>query len=459
MSDWQSKRVLIIGAGRQGLALARYLSKKGADVVVSDQRPAKELEQETVYLSEENIATVFGNHPIELLDACDLVCPSGGVPLTSPLVVEAQNRGIPLSNDSQIFLEITPCPVIGITGSSGKTTVTTLLGRMVQEAMGSDMTWIGGNIGNPLISDVDKMESDHLAVMELSSFQLEIMTTAPHVACVLNLTPNHLDRHGTMDAYTQAKARILEYQVDKDLAVLNREDPGSWALRKLVKGKLISFGRNKPDDCQAGVYIQNDSIVYYDGKSTQYLLPKRSIALRGEHNLDNVLAACALAVAGEIPVSAIAKAIEGFSGVEHRLEFVREWGGAAWFNDSIATAPERAVAAIKSFDQPVVLLAGGRDKDLPWSDFARVVRQRVDHLVLFGEAREIISEAVGPVIPGRKPYSIDLYHQLTDALRRVLVVIDPGDVVLLSPGGTSFDEFHDFTERGAFFKEWVNNLT
>ena len=459
MKNWRSKRILIIGAGRQGLALARYLSQKGADVLVTDRRPAEDLQSELNTLSELKISFVLGDHPLELLDGCDLVCPSGGVPLTIPIIVEAQDRGISLSNDSQIFLEAVPCPVIGVTGSSGKTTVTSLLGRMVQVALGSGRTWVGGNIGNPLISDVEKMEPDHLAVMELSSFQLEIMTKAPQVAGVLNLTPNHLDRHKTMEAYTRAKGRILRFQDPNHLAVLNREDQGSWSLRDLIKGKLISFGKGRPKGYQAGVFIQDETIVFWDGEDIRDLLPRESIALRGEHNLYNVLAACALAVAAEIPVEAIASGVEGFSGVEHRLEFIREWGGAAWFNDSIATTPERAVAAIRSFDRPLVLLAGGRDKDLPWSDFAEVVHQRVDHLVLFGEAVEIILEAIGPLNPGERPFTVDSYDTLSTAIQLAVDLIETGDVVLLSPGGTSFDEFHDFAERGAFFKQWVKNLT
>lgn len=458
MTDWRSKRVLIIGAGRQGLALASHLVRKGADVLVTDRRSAGELERESARLSELNVPLVLGHHPVELLDDCELVCPSGGVPLTLPLVVEAQKRGIPLSNDSQIFLETAPCPVIGVTGSSGKTTTTALLGRITQAAFGPDRAWVGGNIGNPLISDVDKMKSDHIAVMELSSFQLEIMTLAPQVAAILNLTPNHLDRHITMEAYTSAKARILQYQHPGNLAVLNREDRGSWGLRDLVKGKLITFGRNKPEGNQPGIYIQEESIAFWDGTSNILLFPRKLIALRGGHNLDNVLGACALAFAAGLAIDALVTGVDGFTGVEHRLEFVREWGGAAWFNDSIATAPERTIAAIRSFDQPLVLLAGGRDKDLPWSEFAEWVRRRVDHLILFGEAKEIILTAVGSVNMGDRPFTIDSCDQLSDAIRVATEIVEPGDVVLLSPGGTSFDEFIDFEERGAFFKEWVNNL-
>jgi UDP-N-acetylmuramoylalanine--D-glutamate ligase len=284
------------------------------------------------------------------------------------------------------------------------------------------------------------------------------MTRSPQIAAVLNLTPNHLDRHLSMEAYALAKARILDYQKVGDCAVLSRDDPGAWGLREHVQGRLISFGRDLLRQDQPGVTLQSGWIVFWDGISVVNLLPENLVALRGEHNLDNVLAACALAVAAGLPAEAMAAAVDGFTGVEHRLEFVRQWRGASWYNDSIATAPERSIAAIRSFKQPLVLLAGGRDKDLPWSDFALWTRRRVDHLILFGEAKEIILNALGPVQPGDRPFTIHACDRLSDAIQVAVEIVEPGDVVLLSPGGTSFDEFHDFAERGAFFREWVNNL-
>ena len=404
------------------------------------------------------LSGALGHHPVDLLDGCDLVCPSGGVPLTIPLVVEAQTRGIPLSNDSQIFLEAAPCIVIGITGSAGKTTTTTLVGRMVEAAIGKERTWVGGNIGSPLISDLEKMGSDHIAIMELSSFQLEIMTSAPQIAAILNLTPNHLDRHLTMESYTNAKANILRYQNPDNVAVLGHNDPGAWGLQDAVQGSLVTFGLDQPPDGQPGVYLNADAIVYWDGVSSKKLCQSDVIQLRGEHNLINVLAACALAIAVGIPARAMQAGVEGFTGVEHRLEYVRSWGGADWYNDSIATAPERSMAAIRSFDQPLVLLAGGRDKDLPWGTFAELVRERVDHLIIFGEAREIILDAISPLNPGDRPFTVEICESLTEGVKKASAIIKPGDVVLLSPGGTSFDEFKDFADRGENFRKWVNKL-
>jgi UDP-N-acetylmuramoylalanine--D-glutamate ligase len=458
MVDWRMKRVVIIGAARQGMALARYLTSQGAQVILTDHRQADELLKEQGKLADCGVKWALGGHPTNLLDFCDLVCPSGGVPLTIPFVIEAQARGIPVSNDSQIFLEAAPCKVIGITGSAGKTTTTTLVGRMLTAALGPPRTWIGGNIGNPLVLDVARMSPDDLAVMELSSFQLEIMTRAPQVAVVLNITPNHLDRHPTMEAYTHAKAQIIHHQTSRDIAILGYEDHGAWSLRDYVQGKLLTFGLNRPSGNQQGTFLRGDMVSFWNGKAAVDLISQRAIALRGEHNLLNVLAACAIAWAVDLPVEAMSAGVAGFLGVEHRLEFVRTWGGADWYNDSIATAPERSLAAIRSFDQPLVLLVGGRDKDLPWVELAVVVRQRVDHLIVFGEAQEIIVQAVGAVIPGERPYTVKSCEGLEDAVREASQVVKPGDVVLLSPGGTSFDEFRDFAERGEWFRTWVNNL-
>ena len=353
-----------------------------------------------------------------LLDGADALCPSGGVSLTLPIVVEARRRGLLLTNDSQIFLESAPCRVIGITGSAGKTTTTTLVGRICSHAVaqsggdsGYSRVWVGGNIGNPLLSDVDEMRPNHLAVMELSSFQLDLMTCSPRVAAVLNVTPNHLDRHGTMAAYTAAKANILKFQSPRDTAVLGYDDPVARKLQRQVQGKTMLFDLDRIPDGASGAFVRNDEIILRDTGSEQGIMSRQEISLRGEHNLLNVLAACAIACAAGVPAEHMRAGIAGFSGLAHRLEFVRTWNGADWYDDSIATAPERAMAAIKSFNQPIVLLAGGRDKDLPWDDFSVLVRERVDHLILFGEAVEKIDQSINSLSANGKngdqrPYSI-----------------------------------------------------
>lgn len=458
MNDWNGKRVLILGAARQGLALARWLALHGARVALSDSRSEDELRVARESLAEYPIQWALGGHPLELLDSTDLLCLSGGVPLTLPIVAEAVKRGMPLSNDSQIFMEVVPCKTIGITGSSGKTTTTTLVGRMAKNAYGKK-AYIGGNIGDPLINYVDNMKADDVAILEFSSFQLDQMTVSPNVAAILNVTPNHLDRHGTMEAYAAAKARILEFQGEQDAAVLGRHNKGAWSLRNKVHGKLYTFRLGELEEGLDGTYLQDGLLNLRDGETYLPLILREKILLRGDHNLLNVLAAFAIGHAAGFPLDAMLAAVEDFRGVSHRLELVRELRGVRWYNDSSASAPERSLAAIRAFEEPIVLLLGGRDKNLPWEDLMQFVSERVDHVVLFGEAAEKIEKTVESLELGAQRFTLARVAGLHEAVLKAAEVAKSGDVVLLSPGGTSFDEFKDFAERGERFREWVQELS
>jgi UDP-N-acetylmuramoylalanine--D-glutamate ligase len=456
--DWNGKRVLILGAARQGLALARWLSLHGARVTLSDTRSESDLRVARESLAEYPIDWALGGHPLELLTSTDVLCLSGGVPLTLPIVAEAIKRGIPLSNDSQIFMEIVPCKTIGITGSAGKTTTTTLVGDMAKTAYG-DKAYVGGNIGDPLINYADGMEPDDIAILEFSSFQLDQMTISPNVAAILNVTPNHLDRHGTMEAYTAAKRRILEFQSEKDAAILGRDDRGAWSLRSKVHGKLYTFSLDELEEGLNGTYFHDGLLNLRDGDAYLPLILREKVSLRGDHNLSNVLAAFAIGHAAGFPLDAMLEAAEEFRGVPHRLELVRELRGVRWYNDSMATAPERSMAAIRAFDEPIVLLLGGRDKDLPWEDLMRLVGERVDHAVLFGEAAEKIQKTARALGLRQNGSKITRAQGLHEAILKAAQVAEAGAVVLLSPGGTSFDEFKDFAERGERFREWVLELS
>ncbi len=471
MDAWAGKRVIVLGAARQGVGLARWLAQHGASVTLSDVRPESELAEEHRLLEGTGVRWICGGHPLEMLDGADVLCLSGGIPLKLAIVQEAIRRGIPLSNDTQIFMEVVPCKTVGITGSAGKTTTTALVGEMAKRAMNNrpgregsaaaPSAYVGGNIGDPLINHVDDMKASDLAILEISSFQLEQMTRSPNVAAILNITPNHLDRHGTMEAYTAAKARLLDFQTPADKAVLGRDDPGAWNLRSRVKGSLASFGMGKMEGRGDGAYYDEGILYLYDRGVDIPLLRRSQVQLRGPHNVLNMLAAFAIGHAAGLTLDAMLSGAEEFRGMPHRLELVRELGGVKWFDDSIATAPERTIAAIRSFEEPIVLLLGGRDKDLPWGDLARLVRQRVDHVVLFGEAADKIELALardGAGASGGRPYSIERGQRLHEAVLKAHRIAEPGDVVLLSPGGTSFDEFKDFEERGALFREWVQQL-
>lgn len=456
----QNKPVLIIGAARQGLALARFLANRGVQVILNDRRSVDQMKDAVESMQGVNVEWVLGDHPLQLLDRVDTVCLSGGVPLTLPIVAEAQKRGLHLTNDSQIFIENVNAKVVGITGSAGKTTTTTLVGRMAQAGnQSAHRVWIGGNIGQPLVEYLDEIQPDDLVVLELSSFQLEQMTVSPQISAVLNITPNHLDRHGTMEAYIAAKAHILDYQNAEDIAILNREDSGSLGLQNRVHGKLMTFGLEKPAPGIDGTYLQDGHLMLQTAENQSEIMPQTMISLRGMHNVVNVLAACAIAAAAGLDNDAMRAGVVGFGGVAHRLELVRELNGISWYNCSISTAPERTMADLHAFTEPIVLLLGGRDKHLPWEDLSRFIHSRVDHVVVFGEAAPLIQSALGQIHPGDRLSSITITGAFKDALKEASAAAQPGDVVLLSPGCTSYDEFRDFEARGQFFREWVNQLS
>ena len=470
-TPWVNKHIIVLGAARQGLELARFFLLQGAIVILNDRSPEEKLTDEisrmNAWQAEKSSAIRgtlhwhLGSHPLSLLDGCDFLFASGGVPLALPIVREAQNRNIPISNDSQIFMEAVPCPVIAITGSAGKTTSTTLLGKILTKTLSNcdHNIWVGGNIGTPLIEQVRHIRPADLVLLELSSFQLDLMHTAPHIGAVLNLTPNHLDRHGSMEAYIAAKANLLKYQSPDDWAVLNHEDPHTWELRSLVKGNLAIFGAQRSPLNLPQTFIRNDQIIYNDGERSQFILNCGDIHLRGKHNLLNVLAVCLLAILAGVPIAEIAPIIEDFQGVEHRLELVRIHKDIKWYNDSIATAPERSMAAIRSFNEPLVLLLGGRDKNLPWENMACLVHRRVHDVILFGEASPKIEEALRQNRSNSSLVTITLCGGLEEAVKAAAKIAQPGDVVLLSPGGTSYDEFKDFAERGERYRQWVKQVS
>ncbi len=447
MDELHGKKLVIMGLARQGKALARFAAEAGASVVVTDLRPAEKLGAVLAELSDLDIEYVLGEHPMSILDKADMLAVSGGVPADAPLALAARERGIRVTNDSQEFVRRAPTAVIGVTGSAGKSTTTALTGVMGQ--MSRRRTWVGGNIGRPLIADLGKMGAEDIVVQELSSFQLEVWDQSPPVAAVLNITPNHLDRHKTMAAYASAKANILRYQTEAGTAVLCADDPGSLMLQSLVKGRLRLFSREKL--VKDGACVSDGQIWLRNGKDIP-VCRLEEIKLRGDHNVLNVLAAVTLADSVGVPVAAIRRAIAAFTGIEHRLELVRTINGVQYINDSIATAPERALAAINAFDGPLILLAGGKDKEMVWDAWAERVRERVKHVVLFGALAELMAQKL-------EGFSeLTRMETMAEAVDVAAATAVPGDVVLLSPGGTSFDAFQDFAARGEQFRQLVNGL-
>lgn len=458
MRELRGARVVILGLGRQGTALARWLVRQGAEVTVSDRQPAERLGRFLQALEGLPVRYVLGDHPPSLLEGCDLLCLSGGVPLDIPIVQEAVRRGIPLANDAQLFLERCRGWTAGITGTSGKTTTTALVGAMCQAA--GFRTWVGGNIGNPLIEFVEEIGPEDRVILELSSFQLEIMTVSPRVAAVLNITPNHLDRHKTMEAYIAAKQRILDFQDVEDVAVLGYDDPNARSLAAAVRGRLRFFSRER--EMARGAFLREGTLFLRLGSEAWPICRVEEVRLRGRHNLWNVLAAAAVAGSLGADIGAIREAALTFSGVPHRLERVREVRGVRYVNDSIATTPERVRVALEAFEEPIVLLAGGRDKGLPWEETAEVIARRARVLIAFGELGDRIVEAAYAArarVDGVVLEHLERVATLEEAVARAAGLARPGEVVLLSPGGTSFDAYRDFEERGVHFRQLVEALS
>ena len=454
--DMTGKQIVILGFARQGLAFARFAAERGAEVIVSDLHTREQLQGSMDELRDLPIEYVLGDHPMSLLEGTDLLLLSGGVPADLPLAVAACQQGIAISNDSQEFAVRSPAAVVGITGSAGKTTTTALLGEIAKAS--GRRTWVGGNIGRPLIADLGEIQPGDLVVQELSSFQLEIWQHSPPVAAVLNITPNHLDRHKSMDEYSDAKANILRYQNESGIAVLSADEPGAMQLAPLVQGRLRLFSIER--EVRDGAFVR-DGFVWLrslSGEETA-VLPVADIKLRGTHNLSNVCAAVALADSVNIPAAAMSEAIAAFSGVPHRLEPVKTINGVQYINDSIATAPERALAALASFDEPLILLAGGKDKNMVWDTWAGQVVKQVKQVILFGALADMLHERLQQE-KDRQASSLEIsrVQDLAQAVRLAAETAKDGDIVLLAPGGTSFDSYKDFDERGRHFRSLVKEL-
>lgn len=475
-------RVLVVGLGREGVALALYLARNGFTITATDSQPATKLGAEVSALAQAGISLVLGEHPVSLLDQADILFVSPGIPLEAPFLQAARKRKIPLSTESRLFCYLCPAPILALTGSSGKTTTTTLLGN-IMKADGRK-TWVGGNIGYPLIQVIDQIQPDDVVVMELSSFQLEYFHSrlnrdvniqalsaravglpalldswSPPVGAILNITPNHLDRHPTMKHYVHAKRAIIDYQGEDGVVVLNLDNDMTRTIGYQFGSKTRWFSLEA--ELPGGACLIDGDVALLDRDGTVHRLASRAeIKLRGRHNLSNILAACLIAREAGASFEAMRQVITTFTGVKHRLEWVRERRGVNYYNDSIATSPERLVAALHSFDQPIVLLAGGRDKHLPWEEAARLIVQRTRAVILFGEASDLIAGAINRVRP-ELPDTDTFIHRcvnMEEAVRLAALVAHPGEVVLLSPGCASFDAFQDFEERGERFKELVLNL-
>jgi UDP-N-acetylmuramoylalanine--D-glutamate ligase len=435
----------VIGLAREGLDLARFLTTHGASVVVSDHKPAEQLAEAIAQLDGAGVVYRLAGHALSDLDGIEVVYASPGIPPDHELVRGARERGIQLSSLVELFFALCPAPILGVTGSAGKSTTTSLIGDVF--AASGRTVFVGGNIGRPLLGKLEQMSASSWVVMELSSFQLEPLQVSPHIAVVTNVTPNHLDRHPTMEAYWAAKGQILAHQAPGDWAVLNADD--AWTLAYRPLGRVLHFSL---EGSVEGAYLAGQHLMLLG----QPLVEVREVPLRGRHNLANVLAASSAAHAAGIDRDAMRQAIRAFQGVPHRLQTVSERDGVRFVDDSIATAPERSIAALQAYDEPLVLIAGGRDKHLPMGEWAALITRRVKHVVLLGEMSDLVDHALRAA--DRHYTSVSRAASMAEAVAQAASAAHSGDVVLLSPGGTSYDMYRDFEERGRDFARAVQEL-
>lgn len=449
MIEVEGKRALVVGLARSGRAAARLLRRKGAMVMVTDSRPPAAFQDEITELTSLKIGLELGKHREETFLHQDLIVVSPGVPLDMPYLEAARQHKIPIVPEIEVASWFLEGSMVGITGSNGKTTTTSLLGTML--ASSGFRTFVGGNIGVPLISAVEQARKDSLLVAELSSFQLEsIQSFRPHVAVLLNLSQNHLDRHHSFEAYVGAKSRIFHNQTAEDYAILNADDPYVMNLAPAIASQKIYFSRklNLPD----GVFVSSGHIMYRVGNLERILLEVSDVRLRGDFNVEDVLAASAAACVMGADFDAMRKAVREFNGVEHRLEFVREIHRVDYYNDSKATSVDATAKALTAFNRGVHLILGGKDKGAPYTPLRSLLKERVREILVIGSAADKIAKDLEG--------AVEIIHagDLETAVRRAFSLAVPGDTVLLAPACASYDQFQDFEERGRIFKELVEKL-
>jgi UDP-N-acetylmuramoylalanine--D-glutamate ligase len=450
MSRVEDQQILVLGLARSGLAAARLLKQEGAIVRGSDLRSEGDLRSEVDELRQLGVQVETGGHSSEMLRGTDFVVVSPGIPDDAPILGEARKLGIAIYSELEVASWWARAPMVAVTGSNGKTTTTTLLGRIFQRA--GRNCQVAGNIGFPLSAGVRDVPPEGILVVEVSSFQLQyIESFHPRVGVILNITPDHLDRHRTMEAYAGAKARLLMNQTTADTAVLNHDDPRTAALEDRVKGALIPYSIR--ERVKGGVFVQEGEIISALSGAEQKVLPIDQVTLPGPHNLSNALAAVAAARALGVDLSICARELTAFKGLEHRLELVRVLDGVRYVNDSKATNVEAVEQALLSYPGKILLIAGGRDKDADFSRLSQLIGQRVRWLILLGEAREKMERAWGKLTDTR------LVGSLEEAIRLAQQKAQPGETVLLSPACASFDMFRDFEDRGNAFKKIVERLT
>ncbi|MGI6677571.1 MAG: UDP-N-acetylmuramoyl-L-alanine--D-glutamate ligase [Dehalobacterium sp.] len=449
--DVHKKKVLVIGGGKSGCAVASFLSDKGAQVTLTDSKSIADLEHVLTGLKNKTVDFIFGAEPEIIPGRFDYAVISPGIPLDTPLVQRLLQTGVPITGEMELAFQYSKSPFVAITGTNGKTTTTSLLGQIFAD--GGVPVFVGGNIGTPLINKVEGLSEETIIVAEVSSFQLETISSfRPKVAVILNITPDHLDRHKTMEGYAEAKSRIFENQEANDYTVLNYDDPRVRALRNKTRGQVVFISQET--ELSQGIFVKDGFITIKSKENTLHVIDVNCICIKGKHNLENALAATAAAFCLGISPKNIATTLKKFPGVPHRLEFVKKVAGVSYYNDSKGTNPESTIKALEAFNQPVVLIAGGKNKGSDFTKLAALIKEKVRAIILVGEAAPDIEKALRTE-GFHKIYTV---LSFTETVSLAQKLAQSGDIVLLSPACASWDMFNNFEERGDLFKKLVVEL-
>ncbi len=449
---FNNKKIVVLGAGISGVSVAQVLQQQGAQVILSDAKPAQLCKNQDFSLLEQcGVELALGHQDEGLLTNVDYLVVSPGIAIDIPLITAAKDRGITVISEIEVAYRLCPAPILAITGTNGKTTTTTLLGEMIKR-MNPEVV-VGGNIGLALSREVAEIGEKGIVIAEISSFQLEgIIDFKPHIAAILNITPDHLDRHHTIENYIEMKERVFANQTKTDYIVLNYDDNTVRAMENKVASQVFFFSSER--ELPAGIYIKEGIITITWDDKTIPVCPVKDITLPGRHNVENVLAACSIAYLAGVKVEDMVQTIQEFTGVEHRIEKVAVIHDVAYYNDSKATNPESSIKALQAFKEPLILIAGGRDKNTDLTDFMQLITEKVQHLILIGEATQrfraaAIEKNVKNIYDARDlVHAVSLAHELAQKQ----------DVVLLSPACASYDMFKSYEERGKIFKALVAKI-
>lgn len=449
----KNKKVAILGLGIEGKDLVKFLLAEEADITVLDKKPLEDLDLEGV--DSKKVKFENGSGYLKNLSSFEIIFRSPGVYRNSDEIKSAERKGILVSSALKLFLEFCPAPIIGVTGTKGKGTTSTLIYQILKDA-GKDV-YLGGNIGSAYLELLNKLKKTSIVVLEMSSFQLIDADKSPHIAVVLNITSDHMDWHKDINEYVTAKENIVKFQNKNDYAVINRDYEVPNNFDKKTKAKVYYFSKNQY--LNKGCFVQDGEIVFNDGKILSTYGNRYGLNLRGDHNVENVTAAITVAKILGVSDDTIKTTILSFKGLEHRLELVSNIGGVTFFNDSFATGPQPTIAAIKSFTEPTTVILGGSEKFLDYDELGEVVAKskNVINVVLIGNIGKKIGEAIGKTIYKGKILNLEK-SKMPEIVKEAFKITPKGGVVLLSPAAASFDMFKNYKERGNKFKEAVNSL-